>query len=126
MCLHIGADLQQIKEKLPEKTEKILSKDETSFLTKFTQPEQTQLFYRLWARKESLIKWDGRGLRLPLQEISFIKNGTLTDILEWEDKTLYFKEYPKINENYAACICKEGADFALNAEEITAEMLKFF
>ena len=98
---NIGADLQQIKEKLPEKTEKILSKDETSFLTKFTQPEQTQLFYRLWARKESLIKWDGRGLRLPLQEISFIKNGTLTDILEWEDKTLYFKEYPKINEKYA-------------------------
>lgn len=92
-------DLQQIKEKLPEKTEKILSKDETSFLTKFTQPEQTQLFYRLWARKESLIKWDGRGLRLPLQEISFIKNGTLTDILEWEDKTLYFKEYRKSTRN---------------------------
>ena len=63
---------------------------------------------------------------MPLQEISFIKNGTLTDILEWENKTLYFKEYPKISENYAACICKEGADFALNAEEITAEMLKFF
>jgi len=103
-----------------------LSKDETSFLTKFTQPEQTQLFYRLWARKESLIKWDGRGLRLPLQEISFIKNGTLTDILEWEDKTLYFKEYPKINEKYAVCICKEGTDFARNAEEITAEMLKIF
>lgn len=123
---NIGADLQQIKEKLPEKTEKILSKDETSFLTKFTQPEQTQLFYRLWARKESLIKWDGRGLRLPLQEISFIKNGTLTDILEWEDKTLYFKEYPKINEKYAVCICKEGTDFARNAEEITAEMLKIF
>ena len=74
---NIGADLQQIKEKLPEKTEKILSKDETSFLTKFTQPEQTQLFYRLWARKESLIKWDGRGLRLPLQEISFIKSRTV-------------------------------------------------
>ena len=55
-----------------------------------------------------------------------LKNGTLTDILEWEDKTLYFKEYPKINEKYAVCICKEGTDFARNAEEITAEMLKIF
>lgn len=71
---NIGADLQQIKEKLPRKNRKnSCRRTKHLFLTKFTQPEQTQLFYRLWARKESLIKWDGRGLRLPLQEISFTK-----------------------------------------------------
>lgn len=67
-----------------------------------------------------------QGTSLALAGNFFIKNGTLTDILEWEDKTLYFKEYPKINEKYAVCICKEGTDFARNAEEITAEMLKIF
>lgn len=123
---NIGADLQQIKEKIPEKTKKILSKDEEIFLVKFAAQERTQLFYRLWARKESLIKWDGRGLRLPLQEISFVKNGALTDTLEWEGKTLYFREYPKIDENYAVCVCREAADFASDAEEITPQMLKLF
>ena len=63
---NIGADLQQMKEKLPEKTKKSCRRTKQLFLAKFAQPEQTQLFYRLWARKESLIKWDGRGLRLPL------------------------------------------------------------
>ena len=62
--------------------------------------------------------WQGTSLALA--------GNFLTDILEWEDKTLYFKEYPKINEKYAVCICKEGTDFARNAEEITAEMLKIF
>ena len=123
---NIGADLQQIKEKIPEKTKKILSKDEEVFLAESAEQERTQLFYRLWARKESLIKWDGRGLRLPLQEISFVKNKTLTDTLEWEGETLYFREYPKINEKYTVCVCRENVDFALSAEEITAQMLKLF
>ncbi len=122
----IGADLQQIKEKIPERTKKILSKDEDFFLAEFAEQDRTQLFFRLWARKESLIKWDGRGLRLPLQEISFVKNGTLTDTLEWDGKTLYFREYPKISESYAVCVCNEGMDFTPNAEELTAEMLKNF
>lgn len=123
---NIGADLQRMKEKIPERTKKILSKDEDFFLAEFAEQDRTQLFFRLWARKESLIKWDGRGLRLPLQEISFVKNGTLTDTLEWDGKTLYFREYPKISENYAVCVCKEDMDFAPNAEELTAEMLKNF
>ena len=122
----IGADLQQIKEKIPERTKKILSKDEDFFLAEFAEQDRTQLFFRLWARKESLIKWDGRGLRLPLQEISFVKNETLTDTLEWEGKTLYFREYPKISENYATCVCKEDMDFAPNTEKLTVEMLKNF
>lgn len=123
---NIGADLQQMKEKIPEKTRKILSMDEEIFLAKFAEQERIQLFYRLWARKESLIKWDGRGLRLPLQEISFVKNGKLTDIFKWESKTLYFREYPKINENYAVCVCRENADFVPDVEEITGQMLKLF
>lgn len=123
---NIGADLQQLKEKIPEKTKKILSKDEEIFLAGFAERERTQLFYRLWARKESLIKWDGRGLRLPLQEISFVKNKALTDTMEWEGKTLYFREYPKIDEKYAVCVCKEDTDFASDAEKVTAQMLKNF
>ena len=124
---NIGADLQQqMKRSFLKKPKIFVVSDETVFLAKFTQPEQTQLFYRLWARKESLIKWDGRGLRLPLQEISFIKNGTLTDILEWENKTLYFKEYPKIERTTLLVSVKRARIFALNAEEITAEMLNFF
>lgn len=122
----IGADLQQIKEKMPEKTQKILSKEETLFLEQYTEEERRTLFYRLWARKESLIKWDGRGLRLPLAQLSFVQNGALTDTLAWEEKPLYFQEYPKSIEKYAICVCTEDKKFLSNATELTAEMLKNF
>ena len=121
---NIGADLQQIKENPPQKTQKIVSKEEESFLSKQAEEERKTLFFRLWARKESLMKWDGRGLQLPLPQLSFVQNGQLQDFLIFEGKPLYFQEYPSIIEGYAVCVCQEKRHFAAKAEEITLKMLK--
>lgn len=120
----IGADLQQIKEKLPCHTTKILSDAEKIYLNTFTKAKQIQLFYRLWARKESLAKWDGRGLRLSMEQLSFVWDGILLDKTFFEGKQLYFQEYQDLLPEYALCICCETDHFSEKIEEITAESLK--
>ncbi len=121
--LPLGADIQWIKEQVPLRTSRILSKEEQIYLEKFLDQERVQQFYQLWARKESLMKWDGRGLRLPMQEISFIKEGILTDQIVFERKQLYFQGNNHWIPQYAISICSEKPIFLQKIEEITLETL---
>lgn len=125
-CSHapIGADLQQIKEKIPLRTRKILSTAEVAYLKKLPDTERIQAFYRLWAMKESLIKWDGRGLRLPLEELSFVQGDILLNKVSFEGKILHIKEYQHVLSRYTICLCNEDGIFPKNITEITAESLK--
>ncbi len=120
----IGADLQQIKETLPQRTTRILSDSEKEYLDQLPETERSQLFYRLWARKESLIKWDGRGLQLPMEQLSFVQDGILMDTMTFEGKQLYFREYQDLLPQYAICLCDEIGIFSEKIVEITAKNLK--
>lgn len=120
----IGVDLQQIKEKLPGRTSRILSDEEKAYLDQLPEAEGTQLFYRLWARKESLIKWDGRGLHLPMEQLSFVQDGILADTMGFEGKQLYFREYQDLLPQYTICLCNEIGIFSEKILEITAKNLK--
>ena len=120
----LGVDLQQIKEKIPAKTTRILSEEENAYLEKLNEEERIETFYRLWARKESLIKWDGRGLRLPLAQLSFVKDGKLLDFIEFDDKTLFFREYQEFLQEYTLCICNEDVIFPDKLEKIDCISLK--
>lgn len=120
----IGADLQQIKETLPKRTTRILSDSEKEYLENLTDIERVQAFYRLWARKESLIKWDGRGLHLPIVQLSFVQDGVLVDTIPFEGKLLYFREYQDLLPQYAICLCNEIGIFSKKIVEITAKNLK--
>lgn len=108
----IGADLQEIKLQLPRRTERILSAAEKDYLDALAETERVRAFYRLWARKESLMKWDGRGLRLKSAALSFAENGCLSDKIAYEGKTLFVKEYADFLPEYAVSICSESPDFA--------------
>lgn len=119
----IGVDLQKIKDTFPKHTKKILSDAEITYLENLCEAEKKEWFYRLWAKKESLIKWDGRGLRLPLQELSFIEDQKIADKIEFEEKQLHFMEYDFLFPEYAVSICSENSDFPEEAEEITAKIL---
>lgn len=120
----IGADLQQIKSALPKQIKRILSPEEELFLSQKAGQEQIELFYRLWARKESLIKWDGRGLRLPLAQLSFLQGQNLSNTIRLDGKKLYVREYPKLPVGYAACLCNESGVFPEKAKDMTQEILK--
>ena len=119
----VGVDLQVIKETMPIHTRKILSEEERSYLEHLSEENKNEAFYRLWTRKESLIKWDGRGLRLPMHEHSFIENEYISDVLSFEGKALYFKEYDSILSGYAICLCNENNIFPKEMEEINSRIL---
>lgn len=122
----VGIDLQKVKERLPKHTKKILSEMESAFLKDLDETEQIRMFYRLWARKESLIKWDGRGLRIPLQEISFYEGMTLIDQVEFQGKTVFFREYDRWMPEYAFALCSEKKWLSASIEEITSEILTIY
>jgi len=119
----IGVDLQQVKEAMPRLTSRILTDAERDYLESLPEGERNLAFYRIWARKESLLKWDGRGLRLPMERFSLIQDGILTDAISFEGKQLYFREYSRLLPKYALCICDAAGNFPETIKEITAESL---
>lgn len=111
----LGADIQQIKETVPQKTTKILSPQEKEFLQGKEGRAQTEAFYRIWARKESLMKWDGRGLLLPMQSFSVVQDGIFIESMIFEKKEIFFHEYRL--PGYAVSICVEQRLFSDDESE---------
>lgn len=118
----VGADLQKIKSEPPKHTKKIFSKEENTFFSSLDEKQKAELFFQLWSRKESLLKWDGRGLHLPMSEISLIAEKSFTDSICFEGKKLYFRDYDFLQPAYAFSVCSEKS-FSAVPEEITSIFL---
>lgn len=119
----VGADLQKVKEKLPAHTAKILSEAERRYLEGLSETEKRETFFRFWAMKEAVSKWDGRGLRLPLQELSFVKDGQIVDRIEFEGKTLFLQGTDILMPAYALYLCSEREAAVDEIREITTKIL---
>ena len=76
----IGIDVELIKPIDFKIVKRFFSDDEKAYI--FTQPEEKRLlcFYQIWTMKESYIKYDGRGLNIPLQSFSVL-SPSRTDIV---------------------------------------------
>jgi 4'-phosphopantetheinyl transferase len=70
-------------------------------------------FFRIWTRKESLIKADGRGLSIPLEDI-----GTISDAVEYGGMRWHLTDLP-IDENHPCCLAldREGDDVEIVRKE---------
>lgn len=117
----LGADIQRIKERMPMHTKKVLSEEENIFLNSMEEQERIKSFYHIWARKESLIKWDGRGLRIPLHTISCVMDNKMIEQLQFEEKSVFIQELD-IPE-YAFSICSEKELKINEITEITTKIL---
>lgn len=122
--LPIGADLQEVKPALPKHLHRILSEGERAYLARLPKEEQVELFYRLWARKESLAKWDGRGIRLPFAELSFLEAGRLQDSIPFVGNILWVHEEKRFLPKYALSLCSSRPFSTPTFSKITAETLK--
>ena len=119
----IGVDIQIMKKSMPKFTDKILSIKEKNYLMSKNEKERTALFFRLWARKESLIKWDGRGLRLPLNELSFIEQDSVVDKKTFDEIPLYFTDIKSPDQEYVCCVCSEADGFPSEPMEVDSYFL---
>lgn len=55
------------------------------------------------------MKWDGRGLRLPMQSFSVVQDGILVEKMIFGEKVISFQEYRL--QGYAVSICAEQERF---------------
>ena len=71
----VGIDIELIKPADLKIAERFFTLDETAYIL---AGDQTLRFYEVWTKKESRIKWEGKGLHKPLSSFSvFEPNGQL-------------------------------------------------
>ncbi|PWK23852.1 4'-phosphopantetheinyl transferase [Arcicella aurantiaca] len=88
----IGIDIEKIKPISLEFLQSFFNQDEWAELH---QNENTQeQFYRLWTKKEAVVKADGRGLNIPLKEIIIRNNQGFVERAKW-----FLQEIP-LDQNY--------------------------
>ena len=119
----IGIDLQKIKDHIPKHTDKILSAEEKEYLEFLNTEESVSVFYQLWSDKESVIKWDGRGLRLPLQRISVVDKGKLISAINFEGEKLHLRRLNILQPDYAVSICTQQESEVEELQEIDKNFL---
>lgn len=68
----LGIDIEKIRPfKVPLLRKVLSSKEQELFEEKMSEDERQKLFFKLWTLKESFVKADGCGIRIPLGEVSF-------------------------------------------------------
>jgi 4'-phosphopantetheinyl transferase len=88
----LGIDIEKIKPISLEFLRSFFNQDEWAEMQE-NENSQEQ-FYRLWTKKEAVVKADGRGLNIPLKEIIIRNNQGFVERVKW-----FLQEIP-LDQNY--------------------------
>lgn len=91
----VGIDIESINPVDLKIAERFFAPDETEYIM---DSAQTQRFFEIWTKKESRIKWEGKGLSKPLTSFSVF------DLAELE-KLTYHELFRNEEAICHACIC---------------------
>lgn len=94
----VGIDVEEIKPIDLRIAERFYSNDEYEYLTSAPTESTYDNFFQLWTMKESYIKMIGRGLSIPLNSFSVLREGSL--------KRVFFTQFIK-NSDIIGHICSE-------------------
>lgn len=78
--MNLGLDIEKIRPYDTRLVDKVICENGRIQLLK--NPDDNSLFYKYWTAKESIIKYDGKGLRIDLQSIDVKK------ILDFQEKNI--------------------------------------
>lgn len=109
----VGADVQEIKPLKKDVSSRICALSEAAAYNSLSEEEKTNFLFKLWAKKESVMKFYGLGFALPFKDID-----TSDEVKIRGEKTgLFFKEYPLAG--YKVCACSLLNDFAENMKKLS-------
>jgi len=106
--VQLGVDIEEILPINFVDYENVMSIEEWSIINKSANPFKE--FFSFWTRKESILKADGRGLSILLNEV------IISEMFgEVEGQKWYLKEL-KLDENYCGCLATNCEDEILFKE----------
>lgn len=79
--LKVGIDIEEHKEVSLNDLSKVMTPDQWRII--YSASEPLKMFYRFWSIKESVIKADGCGLKIPLDQLQIDKNTVVYDNKLW-------------------------------------------
>lgn len=113
MCViadsEIGCDIQKMsdKEEYKKIAQRFFHPEEIQMIENTKEAEKRELFYRIWALKESFIKATGKGFRTPLKDFRVsLKNDKPQVFINDKLENIYQLEEIKVgNSEYKSAIC---------------------
>lgn len=105
----LGIDIEEIKPVDFSDFENLMTAEQWNAIKSSRNPLQT--FFKFWAIKESIIKADGRGLSVPLNDIM------ITEHMAYYENRWYLKEL-NFDENYCANLASNLENLILNIEYV--------
>ncbi len=110
----IGVDVQKFVPVSEALVKKVCTDAEASYLFTLSEGERGREFARLWAVRESVLKFWGTGLTVPLKKLK----GVSPAIQRGGRENVSVREYPL--EGYALAVCTEEEE-EISFREITPE-----
>ena len=111
----VGVDVEQIKPGFPvdEVAPRFFAPGEIEALNAYDGDEKTRAFFRIWTRKEALIKAVGKGLSMPLASFEVraddVKGSALKSMaFESDGRSPWTVEDLRLAADYAAAIAYDG------------------
>ena len=93
----VGIDIELIKDVDMKIAERFFTPDETVYIMK---GQQVNRFYEIWTKKESRIKWEGKGLSKPLPSFSIFESSD-------QERLTYHKIFQNDEAICHACSTKQ-------------------
>lgn len=81
-CLRLGIDVEEIKPVNVEDFSLTFSNEELWAIKQFADP--LILFYDLWTKKEAVLKANGKGMHLPVEEVTIMGDKAFCEQEEWQ------------------------------------------
>lgn len=93
----VGVDIQKWVPYKERTAERFFAREEWKLLEELPESQRTELFYRLWSRKEAYGKYTGQGIGSAVGE-------DFSDERKWKEKQICFREQI-LEEGYSLAVC---------------------
>ncbi|MBR3515027.1 MAG: 4'-phosphopantetheinyl transferase superfamily protein [Lachnospiraceae bacterium] len=103
----VGADIQEWKELKADIAGRFFHPEETAYLRSLPASSSEKAFFDLWCLKESYIKYTGKGLSQPLDELDFtsvLQGGGFAAFEFTEDGSRIRAELIEVPHGYSAAV----------------------
>jgi 4'-phosphopantetheinyl transferase len=107
----IGIDIEEISHIDTDEFKHIFTEQEQNLLTTSSNPAKD--FFRFWTIKESVIKAEGKGLSIPLQQINASREG----LVQLENKSWHLKEI-NLSQDYCCAVATRKKPSSIIIEKV--------